>query len=92
MDADFHKSQTETMLSTQLSLKSNEILNKNLEKINLELINKYLNMPSVYVKTSAEGEKDQLYIKTGDLIRDTFVIEVLKKDGTISLFFNYYWV
>ena len=62
MDADFHKSQTETMLSTQLSLKSNEILNKNLEKINLELINKYLNMLSVYVKTSAEGEKDQLLI------------------------------
>jgi len=62
LDADFHKSQTETMLSTQLSLKSNEILNKNLEKINLELINKYLNMLSVYVKTSAEGEKDQLLI------------------------------
>jgi DNA invertase Pin-like site-specific DNA recombinase len=43
----------------------------------------YLNLPPVYIKTN-EGRI--INIETGDLVRDTFVVEVIKTDGTISLF------
>lgn len=44
---------------------------------------RYLNLPPVYVKTN-DGRI--INIETGDLVRDTFVVEVIKIDGTISLF------
>lgn len=44
---------------------------------------RYLDLPSVYKKTD-EGRI--INIETGDLVRDTFVVEVIKTDGTISLF------
>ena len=43
----------------------------------------YLNLPPVYIKTN-EGRI--INIETGDLVRDTFVVEVIKTDGTILLF------
>jgi hypothetical protein len=52
-------------------------------KIGAAAAERYLNLPSVYVKTN-EGRI--INIETGDLVRDTFVVEVIKTDGTISLF------
>lgn len=46
-------------------------------------IERYLNLPPVYIKTN-EGRI--INIETGDLVRDTFVVEVIKADGTILLF------
>jgi hypothetical protein len=52
-------------------------------KISGAVAERYLNLPPVYVKTT-DGRI--INIETGDLIRDTFVIEVIKMNGTISLF------
>jgi len=80
----------QSSLSKQCEAENAAVARPKFETINLRSASQlqlaaeqYLNLPSVYIKTN-EGRI--ISIETGDLVRDTFVVEVIKTDGTISLF------